>query len=80
MRDYLDQDGMWVHQWGKKNPPTVGDIVLWAGDFELSESEEITLSIRVFVVFSFHCGCTVTSCFKSLQSSLPFSDGLGWFE
>lgn len=27
---------------GEKNPPTVGDIVPWAGDFELSEREAIT--------------------------------------
>lgn len=37
---------------GEKNPPTVGDIVPWAGDFELSEREAITLSIRVYNITS----------------------------
>lgn len=37
---------------GGKNPPTVGDIVPWPGDFELSEREAITLSIRVYNITS----------------------------
>lgn len=36
---------------GENNPPTVGDIVRWAGHFELSEREGITLSIHVYM----HC-------------------------
>lgn len=51
MRDYLDMDGMWVYQRGENNPPTVGGIVRWAGHFELSEREGITLSIHVYM----HC-------------------------